>query len=478
MTYPPADAMNPQADTFFAATAVPHAPRPRLKLEIDTNVCVVGAGYAGLWIARELVRRGHDVVVLEAGRVGAGASGRNGGFCAAGFGQDVEALVDRVGLDHARALYRLSREGVDRVRALLADGPPGLDAVPGRIEVQRHDDEDGLKRQAELLGEKFGHDVLVWPTERVRETLKTERYFQALHDADAINLHPLNLLLALATEIEQRGGRIYEDSRVVAADLDGVRKWVATSDARVRAHQIVLCGSHGIGPAFPELSRCILPVATHLAVTTPLGDKLHEAIRYQGGIADTRRAFDYYRVAGDRLVWGGYLAMRLQRPRGLERKFARDIEAVYPSLAGASVEYAWTGAMGWSVHRMPQIGLLRPGVWAATAFGGQGINATAVAGDLIAAAIAENDDRWRLFIPFGLVRAGGALGRMAVQAYYYGAVARDWLDEKLAKRARERREDEAARAAENARLEKLAARERAAKPSVAKPRSARPAKTR
>ena len=473
--------METSPETYYAATAVPHTPRPRLTLETDTNVCVVGAGLAGLWIARELVRRGYDVVVLEAGRIAQGASGRNGGFCSAGFAQELPVLIERVGLDHARALYKLSREGVERVRELLAEGPPGLDPTPGRLNVRRYDDTDEIKREADLLAEKFDHDVVVWPTERVRETLKTDIYYQALHEADALNLHPLNLALALANDIERGGGRIYEESPAVAADLDGVRKWVETGTEarriRVRTHQIVFCGSAAIGPGFPDLSRCILPVATHVGVSAPLGEKLKEAIRYNGGIADTRRAFDYYRILGDRLMWGGSITMRTRRPRRLGRMLKRDILKTYPQLGEVELEYDWTGTMGYAVHRMPQIGLLRPGVWIASAFGGQGLNATAIAGDLIASAIAENDDRWRLFIPFGMVWAAGAFGRAAAQMSYWSMAIRDRVEERLAHRAVARRKEERARAAENARLERLQARAQAAKPLKAEqPKKARPAK--
>ncbi len=472
--------METPPETYYAATAVPHTPRPRLTLETDTNICIVGAGLAGLWIARELVRRGYDVVVLEAGRIAHGASGRNGGFCSAGFAQELPVLIERVGLDHARALYKLSREGVERVRDLLAEGPPGLDPTPGRLNVRRYEDADEIKREADLLAEKFDHDVVVWPTERVRETLKSDIYYQALHEADALNLHPLNLALALANDIERGNGRIYEESAVVAADLDGVRKWVETGTEarriRVRAHQIVFCGNAGLGAAFPDLSRCILPVATHVGVTAPLGEKLKEAIRYGGGIADTRRAFDYYRILGDRLMWGGYITTRSRPPRRLGRMLKRDILRTYPQLDEVAIEYAWSGTMGYAVHRMPQIGLLRPGVWIASAFGGQGVNTTAMAGDLIASAIAENDDRWRLFIPFGMVWAGGSFGRAAVQISYWSMAIRDRIEERFAHRAEARRKEDKARAAENARLDRLEARAQAAKPLAAEKKKAKPAK--
>jgi len=449
------DATTEASDTYYAATALPRRKRSRLGTDVDTGVCIIGGGLAGLWTARALLMRNHDVVVLEAGRVADGASGRNGGFVSAGYSQELEAIVARVGLDHARALYQLSREGVATVASMLSE--IDLDAVPGRLSVLRYDDEEEVRRTAEYCSEKFDHDMVVWPTERVRATLKTDRYFQALHDAEAFHLHPLNLALALAEDVEKRGGRIYEMSEATWADLDGVRKWVGTSAGRVRAHHVVFCGSVFVGRIYPKLARTVLPVATHVAVSAPLGKHLPEVIGYRGAISDTRRAFDYYRILGERLMWGGYITTRTTKPRGLERRFQHDIAAIYPQLEGLKIDYAWTGVMGYAVHRMPQIGMLRPGVWIASAFGGQGLNTTAMAGDLIASAIAENDDRWRLFVPFGLVTVGGVIGKAMVQLVYWGAELRDQYDERtmeLRKRLRawrkRRRAEAAARRRERA----------------------------
>src|SRR5690606_36351294 len=167
-------------DSFYATTAVPHPPRPRLVQDVDTSICIVGGGFAGLWIARALARRGYDVVIVEAGTIAGQASGRNGGMVSAGFAERLPRIVERVGIEQAKALYALSRRGMDIVSGLLAEGIPGIDPVPGRLNVQRFDDLEGARREADYLAEYFGHEMLVWPTERVRETLKSVRYYQAL----------------------------------------------------------------------------------------------------------------------------------------------------------------------------------------------------------------------------------------------------------------------------------------------------------
>jgi glycine/D-amino acid oxidase-like deaminating enzyme len=422
------------AVTYYAATAIPNAPRPRLTQDIDTGVCIVGGGFAGLWTARALARRGYDVVVIEGRTIAGEASGRSGGLVSAGYAERLPRIVERVGLQRAKALYALSRQGIDIVSAALADGIPGVEPTAGRLNVLRYDDEEGLRREADFLGEHFGHEMVVWPTERVREMLKTTRYFQALHDADAFSIHPLNLALALAAEIEKLGGRIFEQTVATGADLEGVWKWISTTHGRVRAHATVFCGSAFIGEGFPMLARAILPVASYSCVTGPVAERLQEAIRYPGAITDTRRAGDYYRVIGDRLMWGGRISTATDTPRRLERRLARDMALVYPSLKGVEIEYAWSGIMGYAIHRMPQIGMLRPGAWVASAFGGHGLNTTAMAGDLVATGIADNDERWRQFIPFGLVWAGGAWGRRTTQLVYWGMQIRDKLEEANARR--------------------------------------------
>jgi glycine/D-amino acid oxidase-like deaminating enzyme len=415
--------------TFYAASAASAPARPQLTHDIETEVCVVGGGFAGLWAARALAARGQEVVLLEAGEIAGGASGQNGGFVSAGYAAQPETIVARVGLDHARALYGLSREGVEIVRRMTSSDPGALHVKPGRLHVLRRNDEVGLSDYGEMLARDFSHELELWPMAKVRATLASGQYYQALHEADAFHLNPLVLARMIAAEIEDRGGRIFEHSRVMESDVLGLRKSLVTEGGRVRAFNVVIAGSAAVGAAFPWLDETILPIRTHVAVTAPLGDSIKKVIGFEGAIADTRRAGDYYHLVGDRLLWGGRISARRNPPRKLERLMARDIARVYPQLKNAPIEYAWSGVMGYAVHMMPQIGMAQPGVWVSTAFGGQGLNTSAVAGELIASAIVEQDDRWRLFLPFGLVWNGGGAGRAVAQATYWGMQAKDWLDE-------------------------------------------------
>jgi glycine/D-amino acid oxidase-like deaminating enzyme len=405
------------------ASALTYAP---LSHDLDVDVCVIGGGLAGITVARELVRRGWSVAVLEAKRVAWNASGRNAGFVLPGFAEDLDAIVDRVGVAHARQLWALSVKGVEYVRSAVRElRMPGADSGEGFLKVSLSDTVDKLQRRASRLRDEFGTPVELWSTDRVRAVLQTDRYFQALHWPHAFHLHPLTYALALASKAEQSGARIFEETPAVALDVSGVRKRVDTPAARVRAHHVVLAGGAHLGSLFAANSGTVMPIVSYLAATVPLGERLGQAIRYSGGVADMRLGGDHYRaVHGGRLLWGGGISTRTSVPPGLGQRIARRIREIYPQLGTVNVTYTVSGVMGYAVHKMPQIGEIASGVWLASAFGGQGLNTTAMAGELIAGAIADGDDRWRLFAPYELVWAGGTLGRVAAQCLLWAAEGR------------------------------------------------------
>jgi gamma-glutamylputrescine oxidase len=432
--------------TWYAATAVAAPERPALTHDLDVDLCVIGAGLAGLTVAREVARRGWSVAVLEANCVAGGASGRNGGFVSPGFAERIDAIVERVGPSRAKELWGLSQGGVDYIRRAIAESAmPGVDPHDGRLSVRRTDDEPALIEHAAMLRVDFGADVEAWPVDQVREVLRSPVYFQALHFPTAFHIHPLNYALGLAAAAEADGARIFEGTRALSIDPAGVRKRVQTEHSMVRARHVVLAGSTGTGAVDEQLADTVQPISTYVAVTAPLGERLFEAVRYTGAVADTRRAGDYYRVVGDdRLMWGGRITTRLSEPRKLKAFLRHDMLGVYPRLGDVEIEHAWVGTMAYAVHKMPQVGELAPGYWLASAFGGHGLNTTAMAGEMIARAILDGDDRWRLFSSYELVWAGGKAGRMAAQAIYWSMQLRDTLQERIARyRDKARREADA-----------------------------------
>lgn len=424
-------------DTFHAGLVAPRPLRRKLTQDLDCEACVIGAGFAGLWTARALARRGFEVVMLEAGRVGGAASGRNAGFVAPGYAARLDGLVERVGLDHARELWALSRAGVELVRAEVHGGRiAGTEPVGGRLVVRRRDEERAAHREADRLRRHFDTPVEVWRTRDVRGVLRSPHYFQALYFPEAFHINPLALAFGLAGELEHAGVRIFEETEALRADLDGVRKHVTTSGGRVRAKHVVLAAGVPSGRVWPAVARGVLPVSTFIGVTEPLGARLDAAVQFPGAVSDMRRAGNYFRrIAGDRLLFGSGITTRRSVPAGLAGALAREIGDIFPDLAGVRVEHAWAGTMAYAVHRMPQIGQIKPGVWLAAAFGGHGLNTSAIAGELIAAGITEGDERWKLFAPFGIVRIGGPVGRIGVQASYWHMQLRDRMEERRARNA-------------------------------------------
>jgi glycine/D-amino acid oxidase-like deaminating enzyme len=425
-------AMLPHVDSYYAATAVESEDCAPLGAEVATEICVIGAGMAGLSVALELAERGRQVVLIEANRVGWGASGRNGGFVAAGYAQGASELRAQLGLDHARALHELSREGVDIVAGNISRfAMEGVDTRKGALSVLRYDGGDEMAVAAETMRRDFGYEVEAWTTDIVREHLKSDIHHQGLYDRHALHIHPLNYCIGLARAAQAAGVDLYEGTKALRLEkCDGGHRVVCAHGA-IAAEQVVLCHSaYGRG-LHGSVDGAVLPVATYVVASQPQGVLLDTAIACDAAIADTRRAGDYYRRLSDgRLIWGGRITTQKSQPARLAHLLKRDIVRIYPQLESLSIEYAWSGLMGYAVHKMPIVAELSPGVWTSTAFGGHGLNSTAIAGRLVAAAIADGDDRVTHFLPFGTRWGGGPVGRIGTQAAYWWYQARDWMDER------------------------------------------------
>ncbi len=428
--------MNEYGPTWYESGAVEWTARAPLGVDRDVDVCVMGAGLAGLTAARELARRGWSVAVLEAQQVAWNASGRNCGFVLPGFATAEDRLIERVGAEHARALWGLSEMGLNYVRDAIRDEEmPGVDPAPGWLTVSRFDRGDGAAEDADLLG-TLGATVEAWPTERTRAALRSPLYHQALYYPDAFHIHPLNYARGLAAAAERAGARIYENTAVVSVDTDGARKHVQTASARIRADHVVLAGNVHLGDVMRRLSDTLVPIFAYTIVTEPLGAGLADAVASRAAVSDSGYASNHYRIVdGDRLLWCSRISIGQRDPQSYVASLIHDIRRVYPQLRDVRAAFAWVGVLGRTIHHMPQVGEMSPQVWVASGFAGHGLNTTAMAGALIAAAITERDDRWRLFAPFELVWAGGRAGRAAAQAFYYSLRARDVAHDWMAQRA-------------------------------------------
>ena len=411
-----------------------------------------GPDWPGLTVAREAARLGASVAVLEGRHVGWNASGHQLGTVMPGFGLPVTDLIARVGFEDARELWGLSKEGADYVRA-TATQPSIFGAAPseGVLEVSTVDAGERLIGRLQVLGEDFGTEVEGWQVDRVRDQLRTDRYFHGMYYPRAFQVDGRKYVHGLAALTRRAGARIFEDTPVVSIDPSGIRKRVVTPSARLRASHIVMAGNVHLGAPLRRLSETLLPVWRYGAVTAPLGERLAAAITFQGSVMDADGIDQFRVVDGGRLMWASPETTWAARPERFGRVIQRRIGTIFPQLGKVDIAEVWGGVVGQTVHGMPQIGQLRRGLWVASGFGRQGMNTTAMAGQLIARGILSGDERWRLFSPFELVWAGGPTGRAAghlIGMWTRGSSAAAGALARYRERARDQERQKEARLAE------------------------------
>jgi gamma-glutamylputrescine oxidase len=414
--------------TYYQASARPFAVLPRLEGMHEARVAIVGGGYAGVCLALGLAERGvRDVVLLERDGIGHGASGRNGGFVFGGYSLGEDALLEQLGAERARRLYGATTDAVNLIRQRIANYSIECDAVDaGVIWANWFRDPVVLRARRRLLRESYGIEWEWIPEQRLRGLIHSSRYHDGLFEPNALHLHPLDYLHGMVRAAQGRGVRFHENSCVRRLERNGTGWRVATDSGEASAQTVVLaCGGY-LAHLNREIDRAVLPIATYVMVTEPLGDRLHECLHTEAAIYDTRFAFDYYRPLKDtRLLWGGRISVLNRSPHTVQKVLMRDLLRVFPQLAGVKIDYAWSGLMSYARHQMPQLGTRGDGLWWMQAFGGHGTAPTCAAGELIASAIAQGDEAWREFAAFGLDNTLRPAGYLAAQANYWWLEARD-----------------------------------------------------
>ena len=420
------------SSTWYEATAERGEGWPSLASTLQCDCCVVGGGFAGLTTALELARKGLSVALLEAGRICWAASGRNGGFVSNGFALNVSSLSGLVGSDRAKAFYGLSQLGTEFVRETISAHEPALKMGDGLRVCVRYADGGKLRSYGEYLQQEFGESVDIHDKQETHRHLKTDRYFDSLYFPGAFHIHPLRYGLLLARLAEKAGAKIFEHSPAERIERSGGAWRVSCGNGKVSAKHVIVCVSALDRGLHTWSGSAVLPVATHVAVTAPMKQ---DVIKTFSAVADTRRAGDYYRLIADgRILWGGRITTRLAEPDSLAELMRGDMAKTFPTLGGAQIDYAWSGKMAYALNKMPVIGKDPDGIWYATGFGGHGLNTTAMAGLLIARAIAEGDDSYRQFGVLQPRWAGGPFGQIGVQASYWWMQAQDWRDERFTPR--------------------------------------------
>ncbi|GIX36530.1 MAG: FAD-dependent oxidoreductase [Lysobacteraceae bacterium] len=385
----------PLPHPWYAASVDLPPPDGPLRGARSADVVVLGAGLTGLAAALELAERGRSVVVLEAERIGAGASGRNGGQLIFGYGCEMGTLERALGTDAARALFAWSLEGMDilhdrcRRYRIDCDWQPGHAHVPIRPRQER-----ALRAERDTLAERYGYRLEWWSREQLAAVLDSPRYRGALFDPRSGHLHPLKYLLGLARACRSLGVQILEGSRVRAVER-GARVVFRTDAGSVDAAFGVLAGNAYLGRLVPELDARLMPVGSYVAVTEPLGHaRATGLIRNRMAVADVNWALDYFRLtADDRLLFGGRASYSTLPPPGLAAVMRRRIARVFPRIGPFRLEHLWGGRLGITLNRAPHWGRLDGNLYFAQGFSGHGLNTSQLAGRILAEAILAQSTR-------------------------------------------------------------------------------------
>jgi len=376
------------AESYYAATANPSSRNPELQGNIQADLVVIGGGCTGLSAALFMAQRGFRVVLLEGGRIGWGASGRNGGQIIPGLRQGPRELAKRYGQDEAKRLFTLAVSARDLVVDLILEKRIETDLVlTGHIHAVRDGDLDDLRREADFAAQAMGYPHLA-ALDRcdLAEELTTDHYDCGLLDREGGHFHPLNYTLGLAKAAAEAGVVIYENSPVIALKNNNIVE-AKTASGTVTAPLGVLACDALLGRLEPSLAGRIMPIASHVVVTERLSPE-HVPILKNRAISDSYFSVNYYRMTADnRLLFGGgerYFPIKANEIAPIVRK---PLEKIFPRLAGVAIERAWGGLVSITTSRLPDIGR-KGALLYAQGYSGQGAILSTLAGKLMAEAAA------------------------------------------------------------------------------------------
>ncbi len=413
------------APSYYAHSAHPAPARPPLQGRVTADVCVVGAGYTGLSTALALAEAGLQVVVLEAARVGWGASGRNGGQIVHSFSRDLDVIESAYGPAVAEPLGRMMFEGAAIIRERVARYGIACDLKDGGAYTAIHPKKLRGLAEHKALWERWGHPGLqLFDTPAdVRRFVATDRYSGLLFDPTGGHIHPLNLALGEAAALESLGGRIHEGSAVLRVER-GTPLVVHTAQGAVQARWVVLAGNAYLGGLEPALAARSMPCGTQVIATEPLGARAAELIPADCCVEDNNFLLDYFRLSADgRLLYGGGVIYGARDPARVEALVRPKMLKTFPQLAGVRVDFGWTGNFLLTLSRLPQVGRLADHLYYAQGCSGHGVTYTHLVGRVLAEAIRGQAARFDAFArlphhPF----PGGRLLRVpltAVGALWY-----------------------------------------------------------
>ncbi len=379
--------------SYYAASADPLEPFPALEGPVSCDVCVVGAGYTGLSSALHLTQRGYDVVLLDAHRVGWGASGRNGGQVASGQRKDQEALEQSLGEGPARRLWDLAQDANALVKSLSADHAIDCQYKDGSLHADhKRRYVDSSKAYAEKLQRDYDYDQIRFvPETEIGDLVGSETYYGGTLDMGAGHLHPLRFALGLAHAAVGAGVRIHEMSRVNSYknSSNGKTVQITTDSGEIDARFLILACNGYLDDLDTGIASRVMPINNYIIATEPLGEeRARSLIRDDVAVSDSRFVVNYYRMSNDhRLLFGGGENYSHSFPADIRNFVRRPMLQVYPQLHDVKIDYGWGGTLAITGNRMPYVARLSDNVMTACGYSGNGVAMAALAGQVMADAV-------------------------------------------------------------------------------------------
>lgn len=384
--------------SWYAADADLLPRFPVQKGDLSADVCVVGGGYTGLSAALHLAEAGLDVVLVEAHRVGFGASGRNGGQLGSGQRQDQETLEAMVGPDAARRLWDLGQGAKALVRDLVARHGIDCDLREGIAWAGSSGSSvRDLHGYADHMARVYDYPLEVLDADGFHGLCPSPLYRGGIVDRGAGHLNPLKLALGLARAASRAGVRIFERSLVLEVS-EGSKVTVKTEAGRITADHLVLACNGYLGRLNRRVAARVMPINNFVAATEPLGDRAAQVLTEDVAVSDDRFVINYFRLSPDkRLLFGGGESYGYRFPADIAAMVRKPMERVFPALRDVAIDHAWGGTLGITLKRLPQLVRLAPNIFSASGYSGHGVGNAVQAGKLMAEAIRGQSEGFDTF---------------------------------------------------------------------------------
>jgi gamma-glutamylputrescine oxidase len=378
-------------EAWYTTTSDLLEPFEPLRGETRADLCVIGGGYTGLSAALHAAEAGLDVVLIDAQRIGFGASGRNGGQVQSGFNKSQQALEKMVGCEDAYKLWEMSQEAMSLTKKLCATHAPDARFKSGIAHANWHASETrDAHEDAAYLAEHYGYtNIDLLSQDALYDILRAPAYKGGTLDHGAGHLHPLRYVLGLARACVAAGVRIFETTR--AHEVNGTT--VRCDSGQVEAaHVIQATNGYGTGLSRPTAAH-VMPINNFIAATVPLGDRVAEVLRRDIAVSDSKFVVNYYRLSEDgRLLFGGGESYGYRFPKDIASVVRKPMEQVFPQLKGIEITHAWGGTLAITRSRLPHISRPQPGVLAAAGYSGHGVALAGFTGKVLADAVCGDTD--------------------------------------------------------------------------------------